>query len=148
MRFFPAALMLVAVLWGFPAVAAPEDPECSFVVIVHPGNPVSSLSRSELERIFRRTRSSWPSGLPIEPLNLPFGQDARAEFSRVVLRSSDDALVQYWNRRYFHGVFPPLALHSVEGMLAFVAETPAAIGYVPRARVTDRVKIVRIDFDD
>lgn len=126
---------------------AAADPR-AFVVIVHPSNPTAAITRTELERIFRRSRRFWQHGGKIVPLNLPFGLPARIGFSRTVLRSTDAELVTFWNRQYFQGVLPPAVLHSVEAVLEFVAGTPTAIAYVPAGRENRGVRTVRVESDE
>jgi ABC-type phosphate transport system substrate-binding protein len=148
MKRFCALLLVSVLLGGLVPTAHSLDNDSTFEVIVHPSNTISSLSRTDLERIFRRSKRSWNDGTSITPLNLPFGLSARENFTKTILRSSNDELVEYWNRRYFHGEFPPSALHSVEAMLEYVAETPGAIGYVPRDRATERIGVVRVKVED
>ncbi len=138
--------MIFAVLvLGVPAWAF-EKPD--FVVIVHPSNPVSAMSRLDLERIYRKDIKFWPDGEHVIPINAPSSSKVRASFNKTVLRSSIDALVTFWNRKYFGGETPPLVLRSSDAILSYVAQRPNAIGYVPAGYSIEGTRVVPIRFDD
>ncbi|RMF20825.1 MAG: hypothetical protein D6760_10705 [Deltaproteobacteria bacterium] len=118
--------------------------DVDFAIVVHPSNPVSRISRDDLERIYRRTLLFWPDGRRIVAINAPFGTPLRDAFRRRILRSTPDALATFWNRRYFDGVLPPPVLRSVEAIRAYVAKRPEAIGYLPRDRIDDSVKPIEV----
>lgn len=110
-------------------VTAPADD--AWVVVVHPSNPARTMSRTDLERLWRRTTAFWPDGQAVVPLNLPGGQPLRRRFQDDVLRAGDEELAQWWNRAYFQGVSPPVVLQTGPAVKAYVAVTPGAIGYIP-----------------
>jgi len=154
------SILVAALVW---AAAPPEPPRVdaeestdassasSWVVVVRPSNPVRSLKRAELDRIYRRTTRYWNNppvaamALPILPINLPPGNPLRDAFTRSVLRADDESLSTYWNREYFQGVLPPMVLHSPAAVRAYVAATPGAIGYLPSDLVDPSVAVVRVD---
>jgi len=119
-------------------------PQRSFVVIVNPSNPIESISREELELIYRRYRYFWDDGRRMIPVNLQPGDALRQEFSRMVLRSSASALSTFWNRRYFAGVMPPAVLASPDAVHDYVKRIPGSIGYVMESLVDDSVKVVEL----
>ncbi len=131
-------------LAGIVTVTAARAENDTFVVIVHPDNPLTRIERGDLERIYRRFTDFWPDGTRILPINLPYGSPLRDRFTREVLRSDRDALATFWNRRYFDGVLPPAVLHSIEATRAFVAKRPNAIAYLPRGALNETVKRVSI----
>ncbi len=139
------AVQVIGVFLALFVLTGPvQSAEFDFVVIVHPSNPVSRISRDDLERIYRRTLSFWPDGRRIVPLNAPFGTSLRDAFRRRILRTTPEALATFWNRRYFDGVLPPPVLRSVEAIRAYVAKRPEAIAYLPRDRVDESVKPVEV----
>jgi len=111
---------------------------------VHPANPIRSIAREELERIYRRRMRFWSDGKAILPINLPGENELRRSFSRDVLHDDDENLATYWNREYFHGVSPPPVLQSSRAVLAYVAATPTAIGYVSPDDVQPSVAVVEV----
>lgn len=138
---------LAAAVLVLTSIAAFAD-ELGFDVIVHSGNPATTITRSDLERLYRRSIHYWGDGTPVRPINLPFDHALRRRFSREVLRSSIDSLVTFWNRMYFRGTLPPVVLKSPESVRAYVAKTAGAIGYVPRSDVYPGTKILELRIDD
>ena len=113
----------------------------AIAVVVH-ADRRASLSVDDLAQIYLRRKRFWDDGTPIVPLNLPGGTPLRVEFSRSVLRESEERLADYWNRQYFYGVLPPATLASTAAVLRYVASDPNAIGYVPAADVDGSVGVV------
>lgn len=128
---------MLVTLWAAPPALAATEP---IAVIVHPGRK-ASLSHEDLTLIYRRKKLIWPDGSRIQPVNLPTASPLRRAFSREVLGQAPEALTTYWNDMYFHGVTPPYVLGSPEAVLRFVAETPAAVGYVPYCSADSRVSV-------
>jgi ABC-type phosphate transport system substrate-binding protein len=122
-----------------PAQAFAEE---NLAVIVHPAHPADSVSRDDLARIFRRKKLFWENGTRIIPVNLTAEHPARRLFSRLVFGTLPEAMQEYWNAQYFHGISPPYVLSSEQAVLRFVAETPGAIGYVSVSAVTTSVKVI------
>ncbi len=138
-------LLVLALLVARPVTAGDS---LGFAVIVNHDNAVSSLTRSHLERIFRRTVRFWPDDTHLLPVNQPFDSGVREEFTKRVLRTDVDVLGTFWNRQYFRGILPPPVLRSSEAVRAYVAETRHAVGYIPRAYVDETVKEITVVFDD
>lgn len=137
-----AAVLLFVVLLAASWSRAEQTAE--WRVIVHLANPLRSIAREELERIYRGRSRFWTDGSAILPLNLP-GKDAlRRAFSIDVLHDDEENLTTYWNRQYFQGIAPPAVLHSSKAVLAYVAVTPNAIGYVEAADVDSSVAVVEV----
>jgi ABC-type phosphate transport system substrate-binding protein len=78
-----------------------------------------------LKKIFLDAR-----GRKLVPVNLPADHPVRQAFSRALFHQEQEALQDYWNQRYFHGITPPYVLASQQAVVRFVAQTPGAIGYV------------------
>jgi len=136
---FIRAGMLLALL--LPAAAAASD----YVVVVHPSNPVATLSRTETSRLFLRSSTQWASGEHVKPVDLGKSSPIRAAFTKEVLRRSMGAIDQYWTQSVFSGrAVPPPEKRSDAEVLAYVRENPGAIGYVAAGVSTDGVKRVRV----
>ncbi len=135
-------LLLASTTTPAPAADAP------FIVVAHPGSAVSTIDRAELDRIYRRVRRYWPDGTRILPVNAPFDSDLRKDFSRLVLRSGIDQLIAFWNRQYFQGILPPPILRSDAAVLAYVGQTPGAIGYVRSSALDPAAHVLQVRFDD
>ena len=126
------------------ASAQPVASMPAWRVIVHPANTIRSMTREELERIYRRRNRFWPDRSTILPLNLPGSDPLRRSFSADVLHDNEEELATFWNRQYFQGIAPPAVLHSTKAVRAYVAATPNAIGYVSADDVDASVAVVEV----
>ena len=113
-----------------------------FLVIAHPGVPVSTLTADELSAIYLLRTSTWDDGMRIIPVNREAGSNARTVFSARILRQPQSALNTYWDRMHFKGMTPPLVQESDKAVLAFVQKVPGAIGYVSASTELKNVKVL------
>jgi ABC-type phosphate transport system substrate-binding protein len=139
------ALVLAGSLAVATGLADATVAASGYKVVVHPSNPVTSLSREELQKCFLRKSLSWPSGRAIAVVDLEKDSPTRAAFSRDVLGKSVDQVVAYWRQQIYAGraVPPPEKASSAE-VLAFVGSHEGAIGYVPEDAGTRDVKVVAV----
>ena len=118
---------VVATLIGYDAIA----------VIVHPSNPVETLSTEELRGIFTGTITNWSevggADAPISPYVVTAGSATRSVFAAAVLEGADYADVT---------VVDPDAR-----MVPTVARDPHSIGQISFsfALATDRVRPVAVN---
>ncbi len=115
--------------------------QSSLVVIVHPSR-TESLTADELARIYLKKKNFWTDGAAIRPINRESGSPSRELFDRIVVAGDEPDLVNYWNQRYFHGVFPPATLASDAAVIRYVASEARAIGYVAADAVDDSVRVL------
>ena len=104
-------LILVLALTLAPGRASRAD-EGSFLVIVHPDSPVSSIDRDFLRRAYLKKVRDWDHGPTIRPIDLPRGA-VRDRFTREVLKKSPSQLKNYWTQQIFSGKGVPLKLPEV-----------------------------------
>jgi hypothetical protein len=140
MRLRPLLLAgLLAAAAARPQPGVADEPLLAVVVAAaRPDQP----GEDEIAQIFKRRKLFWSDGTRIQPVNLPADHPLRQRFSRHVLHQSPDAQQEYWNEQYFHGVLPPHVLASEEAVLRFVADTAAAIGYLPACPGDPRLRAV------
>ena len=113
------------------------------VVIVNPKSDVEKLSRDEVVNIFLGRFRRLPSGLSALPADLPQAQPEKAAFYRLLVNKELAEINSYWARLVFSGrTVPPRQAASDEDLLQWVAATPGGIGYIERAKVDGRVRIV------
>jgi len=105
-------------------------------VIVHPDNPVENLTLLDLARIFSGQIYNWRdvqgSALEMQPVVRESDSGTRTIFNRRVM--ADERITP--NAR----VFP-----NGHAVMAFVAQTPGAVGYVSATLVDDTVKVVSVE---
>jgi hypothetical protein len=120
--------------------------EGKFAVIVHLSNQFDRLTRSKLSFLFLRKVSRWPWGAQVEPVDLAPHGPARREFTRQVLRITDEQLNQYWiDQVTTRGVSGPVEVPDGAAAKIFVAARPGAVGYIPFAALDHTVKVIVID---
>ena len=104
-----------------------------FTVIVNASNPVSSLPRDEVAKLFLKKTVTWGSGRTVAPVELPAAAKAREAFARTVLNKSLSQVKSYWQQQIFSGRdVPPPEKQTENDVVAFVRSNPGAIGYVSR----------------
>ncbi len=116
-----------------------------FQVIVNGQNPVSSVSRDLLSRIFLKKVQKWDNGWPATPVDQDQASSVRAAFSKAVHGKPVTAVSSYWQRQIFAGNdVPPAEKADDAAVIAFVRASPGAIGYVS-GNVPPDVKVVAVE---
>jgi len=116
-----------------------------FVVIVNDANPVKSLTRAELRRIFMKQSRMWPHGDAMVPVDWDSTHYLRAVFCRDVLKRSVREMAEYWVQQSMtQGLTPPSTQRSARAVIRFVASVPGAISYVAPSDVDDTVNVISI----
>jgi phosphate transport system substrate-binding protein len=105
-------------------------------VIVHPSNPLATISLAELKEIFKGATTNWSVlGLPPHAIHLitrEEGSGTREAFEHLVMGKE-------W-------ITPAALVQDSNGSVReIVAGDPHALGYISAGLVDDRVKTVAID---
>jgi ABC-type phosphate transport system substrate-binding protein len=138
-----AGIRILLLMVGLTAVASAEPQPPSYRVIVHPNNPVSSVSRDFLADVFLKKKTRWGNNDLIRPVDLAPRSSVRGRFCSQVLRRSVSAVRSYWRQIVFSGRgVPPPELASDEAIVSYVLRHRGAIGYVSSAADLSSVKIV------
>src|SRR3954469_8800620 len=142
------ALVLAALLVP-PATSLSQQAisTAPIAIIVHPSNPVETLTLGELRRIFILDTQTWPHGRKITVVLRDKGQPERTEAIRLICGLSERDYEKHILFRTFQGSvnIGPRAIQSAPAMLRFVFSAPGAIGYVNAGEVDGTVKLLRID---
>jgi ABC-type phosphate transport system substrate-binding protein len=102
-----------------------------FVVVVHESNPVTSISRDELSRIFLKKITVWRTKRPVTVVDQRESSKVREQFTRSVHHREVSSVASFWQQQIFAGrAVPPAQRTSDADVLSFVANNPDAIGYV------------------
>jgi hypothetical protein len=116
------------------ALAAPRalaESSGAYVLIVHPANPAREVDRGFVAQAFLKKATHWPSGIPIQPVDLDQKSPVRRHWSDEVLNRSVDAVKSYWQQMIFSGrSLPPPEVNNDEQVIDFVIHRAGAIGYV------------------
>src|SRR4030042_4763467 len=93
----------------------------AFKSVVNSGNPVSSISKDELSKLFLKKIATWQDGRAVVPVDLPERSPVRESFSREVHDRPLAAVKSYWQQQMFSGrSTPPATRNSDAEALAFV----------------------------
>lgn len=142
------AFLAAATTASGPSAAAAQTDAAgsSYVVIVNSANPVDTLTRDQISRIFLKKTTRWQSGHETMPVDLAGRADVRMTFSKAVHQKSAVAINSYWQQQIFAGKdVPPPAMRSERDVVEFVRNTPDAIGYVSANTELGRsIKIVTV----
>ena len=113
-------------------------------IIANPGVGASSVSADELKSVFLATKTSLSDGSHVEPVLEKDGPTHEA-FLKEFVGKSDSALETYYRSLVFTGkASMPKTTASDADMVAYVAKTKGAIGYVSGAANTAGVKTLEV----
>ena len=109
-------------------------------VIANPSVTANSVSAEELRNVFLQTSSSLSDGSHVQPV-LAKGGAAHQAFLKEYLGKSESALQMYYRSLVFTGkASMPKEVASDAEIVAYVAKTKGAIGYVSADAGTTGVK--------
>jgi ABC-type phosphate transport system substrate-binding protein len=135
-------IVLIAALLASVAVLGESG---GVQVIVNPANPLTSVEKADVSKIFLKKLSRWPNGQPTQPVDLPESSGTRAQFCSQIVGKSVAAVSAYWQQQIFAGKeLPPMTKASEAEVIAFVKANPNAIGYVAAPSVTHEVKVLAL----
>jgi len=117
----------------------------ALAVIVHPSNPVTHLTRQQLEAIFRGKVTNW------NQVKDPYTGKRGPNLKIVVYsRETSSGTYEFFKtsvlreKNYMAGV---LSMPATGAVIQSVSQTKGAIGYVGMAYVNDRVRAVKVSYD-
>jgi ABC-type phosphate transport system substrate-binding protein len=116
----------------------------SYKVIVNPSNPISSMSREDVSRIFLKKTTKFPDGRGASPVDLSVNSSTRENFSKDVHGKPASAVEAYWQQLIFSGRDVPPAQKSESGALDFVRSNENGIGYVSAGTDTAGVRVISV----
>jgi ABC-type phosphate transport system substrate-binding protein len=116
----------------------------SYKVIVNPSNPVSSMSREDVSRIFLKKTTKFPDGRSASPVDLPVNSSTRENFSKDVHGKPASAVDAYWQQMIFSGRDVPPPQKSESSVVDFVRSNENGIGYVSAGADTAGVKVISV----
>lgn len=138
-----AGVLLMLLSWA-PSVHAAEQ---AFKVIANPSVRTAQMKRQEVAAIFLAQARRWADGQATAPVDQSAQSEVRSAFSRDVLGQAVAAVQAYWMQRISSRQGWPPTVKTTDGdVMAYVAATPGAIGYVSSgATLEPGVREVRLD---
>jgi ABC-type phosphate transport system substrate-binding protein len=113
-------------------------------VIANPSVGVANINTDDLKRVFLATKSSLADGSHVEPVLEKSGA-AHETFLKEYLGKTDAALTTYYRSLVFTGKGSiPKSFGSDAEVVAYVAKTKGAVGYVSAGTPLSGVKEVEV----
>lgn len=135
-------LLTFAAAWAFSM--APAALAGDVKVIANPGVGATSVSVDELKGVFLGTKTSLGDGSHVEPV-LEKAGPAHDSFVKTYLGKTEAALETYYRSLVFTGKGAmPKTLAGDAEVVAYVAKTKGAIGYVSAGANTSGVKTLQV----
>jgi ABC-type phosphate transport system substrate-binding protein len=137
------ALVLAAAFVAAPRIASAQR----FIIVVHPHNPVSRLTPTQMSKIYLGKLQAWNIDGEIKP-TFPVDQlpvsPIRIAFAQKMLHKSVSETEAFWRQELYAGRNVPPAQLSEAEALAAVRTNVGAIAYVSDKADLKGVKIVQV----
>lgn len=135
---------MLLVVFGLTILLSANVVAGNVTIIANPSIKAEKISASEIKSVFLGERYSLRDGTHVEPV-LSKGGPAHAAFLNEYLATNDDALQNYYRSLVFTGKGSmPKALRSDAEVVAYVAKTRGAIGYVSSTATLDGVRTLAV----
>ena len=127
-----------------PAACSLAAHAADFKIIANSGVGASAVSADDLKAVFLATKTSLGDGSHVEPV-LEKGGAVHEAFLKEYLGKTDAALQTYYRSLVFTGkASMPKTLGSDSEVIAYVAKTKGAIGYVGAGASLAGVKTLEV----
>ena len=120
------------------------------VIVANPQVADATIDQAAIKNIFLGRKKAWEDGARITLATLSV-QATKSDFLKQYVGKTVSQFDTYWKRLVFSGKAPlPKMFESEEELLAFVAKTAGAIGYISNARTTsgedvDGCRIIKVE---
>jgi ABC-type phosphate transport system substrate-binding protein len=133
-KFYSIALIVFAAISAAPCFAH------HMAVVVAKQSSVTTVTSTQLGKIFRTDIKRWPDGKPIA---LVLHRSSAGE--AITLQRLNKMSAQQWQAWTIEHKDSLKLVDSDEEVLTYVENTPGAVGLVDVRSVTDRVTVIRVD---
>ena len=138
---------LVLVTLVSTATATAQDKAGHLAIVVNKSSSLSDLSSAELAKYFKAEKTKAPDGSKVLIVMQEGGRPEREAALQNIYKMSDGEYNKYFLQATFTGAVAsaPKALGNGRAVLAFVAASPNALGYLKGDETDDTVKVLKID---
>jgi ABC-type phosphate transport system substrate-binding protein len=134
-------LLYLLVLMGINVLGAYADVQ----IIVHPRSSLGSVSSQELEDLYLGRKKKLSDGVNAEPVDLGISALQEA-FLKNYVKRSESQYRTHWKKAVFTGQGkPPKKFDTEAELIAYVAATPGALGYVSLEADVSSVKVLSVN---
>ena len=138
MMHIPLLIALVSMFALSATTAMSEE-----TAIVNPASAITNLSDDDLKDYYLGKKASWPDGSKVVVVVLDDGPSHDSLMKK--LGKSSSQFTTGWKKLVFTGKGAmPEQVKTEDQLVAFVAKTPGAIGYVDAAKAKEGVKAVQL----
>jgi len=133
------------IAWLFGCAFAPPATASDLVVIANPEMEISQISAGDLRAIFLGTKTSFKDARAVWPVLKKPGPQL-ADFCLQYLGKTEAGLLIYYRSLVFTGKWSmPVTLNSDAEVVAYVAKSRGAIGFVSDASNLMGVKTLKVE---
>jgi ABC-type phosphate transport system substrate-binding protein len=133
-----------AVLLIAAAILSSAAARAQVLIIANSSVTADSASKSELRSVFTGESSRLKDGSHVKPVLLKEGP-AHTAFVSGDLSMSEAGLLICWRQQVFSGQSTmPRSFASEAEEVAYIAQTPGAIGYIGTSTPHDGVKVIEV----
>ncbi len=137
-------LLAWVLLWSQPALPAGEP-----VIVAHADVLQTSITLNQARGLFGMRSPQWPDGRAVKVYVLPDRHPLHDVFCKTILNIFPHQLRTAWDRQVYSGTGQaPIEVANEDEMLARIAATPGAVGYVSKERAdTTRMRKLELRSD-
>lgn len=142
------SLLRYILIWGVVQVISltAADGSKHIVIITAKSSGLTSLSLSELQKLFRVEKTKAPDGSKVIVVTQEPGTLAREIALRTIYGMSESEYTRHFLQATFAGKLPSAPkMLGPTAVKKYVAETPGAIGYVVSTEADDTVRVIKVD---
>lgn len=115
-------------------------------IISHKSVSQKALTNSQLRRIYAIRQVRWDDNTPITVFVLPSNHEVHKKFTQENLNILPYKLERIWNKLTFSGLgVAPTVVASEAELVAAVASTPGAIGYLEHLSEEYQVNVIQVN---
>jgi ABC-type phosphate transport system substrate-binding protein len=146
MRTTARLMPLLICLMGLVCMPVARAQTSDVAVVVNDNNPVTTLSGTELRKIFVGEKRSWSAGLPIKLFVRGPGTHERVALLKL-LGMTESEYRQYWTAQVFRGEAQaePVALPSNGMQREAVVAYPGAVALVDFQDIKAGMKVLKVE---
>jgi|SRR5579863_45962 len=128
------------------ALVASAVHAADLAVIVHPANPVRSMTLAELGKILKgKSSATWPTGRTITVVLRDPGSPAMKFFFEKVMGVGTEEAKTILSEPSRKSSAPVVFAETDEEIVKFVGSNASAVGIVDVYNITGSVKVIKID---
>lgn len=123
--------------------------DLNFRIIVNKKSEISTLSKSDISKLFLKKQRRWENGEAVKPVDLKETSAIRENFSKNIHGRKISSIKAYWQKQIFTGkAVPPPEKQSAADVIKYVEENEGAIGYIADDTSVKKYAVKAIKIED